>query len=319
MSDSGSRPEHIPVLRDEVIAALNPQPGASLIDGTLGAGGHSLAWLEATAPDGRVLGFDRDAAALAVAQGRLARFGDRAQVVHASFDEMARIAPEQGFALVDAVLLDLGFSSLQIDDPARGFAFQLDGPLDMRYDDRQPTTAADLVNGLAERELAGLLFRFGEERHARRIARAIVAARPIESTRQLAETVAQATPQPRERIHPATRTFQALRIAVNDELDALERALPQAVGLLRSGGMLAVISFHSLEDRIVKRFMRRESTDCLCPPRQLVCTCGHRAALREVTRKPVTASGAEIAANPRARSAKLRAAEKASPGIQMPG
>ncbi len=293
---------------------LDPQPGRDLIDGTLGAGGHSEAWLEATAPGGRVLGLDRDPAALAAARERLARFGGRVHLVHASFDEMGRIAPEQGFAEVDAVLLDLGFSSLQIGDPARGFAFQHEGPLDMRYDPHQPTTAADLVNRLGEHELADLLNRYGEERHARRIARAIVEARPIMTTRTLAEVVARAAPPPRNRggrhIHPATRTFQALRIAVNDELGALERALPQAVERLKRGGRLAVISFHSLEDRMVKRFLRRESRDCLCPPRQPVCTCGHRATLREITRKPVTATQAEIEANPRARSAKLRLAER---------
>ena len=292
---------------------LTPQPGRDLIDGTLGAGGHSEAWLEATAPGGRVLGLDRDPAALAAARERLARFGGRIHLVHASFDEMGRIAPERGFADVDAVLLDLGFSSLQIGDPMRGFAFQHEGPLDMRYDPRQPTTAADLVNRLGEHQLAGLLDRYGEERHARHIARAIVEARPIMTTRALAEVVARAVP-PRERegrrIHPATRTFQALRIAVNDELGALERALPQAVERLRPGGRLAVISFHSLEDRLVKRFLRRESRDCLCPPQQPVCTCGHWATLREITRKPVTATPTEIEANPRARSAKLRLAER---------
>ncbi len=314
--------EHIPVLLDAVLAGLAPQPGAALLDGTLGAGGHSAAWLRATAPDGRVLGFDRDAAALAAAQQTLAPFGARLTFVHASYADMRRIAPERGFAPVDALLLDLGYSSLQIDDPARGFSFRLDGPLDMRFDVQQPTSAADLVNRLPERQLADLIYEYGEERHSRRIARAIAAARPIETTGALAEIVARAVPRSKERIHPATRTFQALRIAVNDELDALERALPQAVDLLRPGGRLAVISFHSLEDRIVKQFMRRESQDCICPPEQPVCTCDHVATLREVTRKPLMADEAEVARNPRARSARLRVAERVRqgpPGDQSPG
>jgi 16S rRNA (cytosine1402-N4)-methyltransferase len=306
--------EHIPVLLDAVLAGLAPQPGAALLDGTLGAGGHSAAWLRATAPDGRVLGFDRDAAALAVAQQTLAPFGARVTLVHASYADMGRIAPERGFAPVDALLLDLGYSSLQIDDPARGFSFRLDGPLDMRFDADQPTSAADLVNRLPERQLADLIYEYGEERHSRRIARAIAAARPIETTGALAEIVARSVPRSKDnKIHPATRTFQALRIAVNDELGALERALPQAVDLLRPGGRLAVISFHSLEDRIVKQFMRRESQDCICPPEQPLCTCGHVATLREVTRKPVMADEAEVARNPRARSARLRVAERVEP------
>ncbi len=310
MDDITERTTHIPVLLDAVLAALRPRPAACLIDGTIGAGGHSAAWLEATAPAGRVLGFDRDAVAVEAARARLAPFGERAIVVHASYAQMGEIAPPLGFAAVDAILLDLGFSSLQVEDAARGFSFRQDGPLDMRYDLRQPLTAADLVNGLSEGELAALIARYGEDRHARRIARAIVRARPLASTAALAEVIAQAVPPSIEKIHPATRTFQALRIAVNDELGELERALPQAVALLRSGGRLAVISFHSLEDRIVKRFMRRESQDCLCPPRQPICTCGHRATLRLITRRPIMADDEEVARNPRARSARLRIAER---------
>lgn len=310
MDDITERAAHIPVLLDAVLEALRPHPAACLIDGTIGAGGHSAAWLEATAPAGRVLGFDRDAAAVQAAQARLAPFGERAVVVHASYAQMGEIAPPLGFAAVDAILLDLGFSSLQVEDAARGFSFRQDGPLDMRYDLRQPLTAADLVNGLSERELAALIARYGEDRYARRIARAIVRARPLASTVALAKVIAQAVPPSTEKIHPATRTFQALRIAVNDELNELERALPQAVALLRSGGRLAVIGFHSLEDRIVKRFMRREAQDCLFPPRQPLCTCGHRATLRLITRRPIMADDEEIARNPRARSARLRVAER---------
>jgi len=302
---------HTPVLLADVIAGLAPHPGDLFIDGTLGLGGHAEALLEASAPDGRLLGFDRDGDALARAQSRLARFGDRLVTAHASYAEMGRVAPSLGFAAVDGVLLDLGLSSLQLDDPARGFAFRFDAPLDMRFDPRSGPTAADLVNGLPEDELADLIFQHGEERHSRRVARAIVSARPVTNTTRLAGIVASAIPGGRrEKIHPATRTFQALRIAVNDELGALERALPQALDLLKPGGRLAVISFHSLEDRIVKQWMKREATDCLCPPEQLVCVCGHVAALWLVTRKPIEAAPDESEQNPRARSAKLRIAEK---------
>jgi 16S rRNA (cytosine1402-N4)-methyltransferase len=279
------------------------------IDGTLGAGGHAEALLEASGPDGHLLGFDLDTAALEAAQARLARFEGRFRAVHASYAQMGELAPRLGFGIVDGILLDLGFSSLQVDDPERGFAFRHEGPLDMRYDLSRPVTAADLVNGLREAELADLIYRYGEERHARRIAQAIVRARPIQTTTELAAVVAGAIPRARhEKIHPATRTFQALRIAVNDELETLSQALPQAVELLRPGGRLVVISFHSLEDRIVKDFLRRESSDCICPPEQPVCTCNHKATLSLMARKPITASEEEITANPRARSAKLRAA-----------
>ncbi len=310
MADQPFPPDHIPVLLAPVLEALRPAPGGRYVDGTLGAGGHAAAILEASSPDGRLLGFDRDTAALSAAAARLARFGDRVSVIHGSYASMAAAAPARGFAGADGILLDLGYSSLQIDDPARGFSFREAGPLDMRYDARQSLRAADLVNGLPVDELADLIYRYGEDRNARRIAQAIAAARPLADTRTLAEVIARACPPSRERIHPATRTFQALRIVVNDELGELARALPAALALLRPGGRLAVISFHSLEDRIVKQFMRRESTDCLCPPEQPICTCGHRATLSLLTRKPVEASAAEIAANPRARSAKLRAARR---------
>jgi 16S rRNA (cytosine1402-N4)-methyltransferase len=301
---------HQPVLLAEVLDGLALKPGARVIDGTLGAGGHAEAMLEAIAPTGQLLGIDRDTSALETAQARLAPFAGRLLVWHGSYADMAQAAAETEFGSVDAVLLDLGLSSLQLDDPQRGFAFRYDAPLDMRFDQRTPQTAADLVNDLPEEELAELIRDYGEERYARRIARAIVAARPLQSTTALQETVARAVPHThRERIHPATRTFQALRIAVNDELGTLERGLPQAVDLLKPGGRLAVISFHSLEDRIVKQFVRREASDCICPPEQPVCTCDHQERLCPVSRKPITASAAEIARNPRARSAKLRIAE----------
>ena len=287
---------------------LAVRPGGVYIDGTVGGGGHAEAILESSAPDGRLLGLDRDPGALEAAGERLARFGGRAVLRHGSFARLAALA--EGFAPVDGVLLDLGLSSLQLADPARGFAFSQEGPLDMRFDPTAPgPTAADLVNGLPVKELAALLYRYGEERQAGRIAEAIVAARPLETTRQLAEVIERAVGR-RGRIHPATRTFQALRIAVNKELEALEAALPQAVDLLRPGGRLVVISFHSLEDRIVKRFLRRESRDCICPPETPVCTCGHTAQLRLLTRKPVRPDPEEVERNPRARSARLRAAER---------
>jgi 16S rRNA (cytosine1402-N4)-methyltransferase len=252
--------------------------------------------------------------ALTLARERLAPFGARATVIQASYEQVARILPdwlEPGESGVDGILLDLGISSMQVDDPARGFAFSQDGPLDMRFDPAAGgLTAGDIVNTWDAGTLADVLYRLGEERHSRRIARAIIAARPLESTQALAEVVTAAMPGPRQKIHPATRTFQALRIAVNDELGAIERTLPAAIDLLRPGGRLAVISFHSLEDRIVKQTFRREASDCVCPPRQPVCTCDHVARVREVTRKPLQAGEDEVRRNPRSRSARLRVAER---------
>ncbi len=313
MADESTRQAHISVLLAQVVDLLAVPPGAVIIDGTVGAGGHAAALLQAAGPEGRLLGIDQDASALALARERLAPFGTRVSLAHACFDEMAGLAAGAGIGAADAILLDLGVSSMHLDDPARGFSFLRDGPLDMRMNpDGDGPSAEEIVNTWAESDLADLIFRYGEDRLARSIARRIVQARPLVSTRALAETIEAAVPMRlREKIHPATRTFQALRIAVNDELGALERVLPQAIGLLKPGGRLGVISFHSLEDRIVKQVFRDESTDCLCPPEQPVCTCGHRASLRLVTRKPVTAEAAEVALNPRSRSAKLRVAEKA--------
>lgn len=281
------------------------------VDGTLGAGGHSHAILAAR-PDSRLLGLDLDPDALKLAAQRLAEFGDRVALIHASYETM-RDSLKQAFNAdsVDGILLDLGMSSMQVDHPKRGFAFRFDAPLDMRFDPTSSRpTAAELVNTLTADELADLLYQYGEERESRRLARAIIAARPIQTTAQLANVVAATLRGWKEKIHPATRTFQALRIAVNDELGAVERVLPQAIALLKPRGRLAVITFHSLEDRIVKETFKREATDCLCPPRQPLCTCGHHASLKLITRKPLTADPAEVAANPRARSAKLRIVEK---------
>ncbi len=304
---------HIPVLYEEVLEYLAPHPGGRYIDATVGGGGHAEGILERSSPDGRLLGIDRDPAALKVAEERLARFGDRVVLIRGSFRHLGAAAEESTFTSVDGILFDLGYSSFQVEDPQRGFSFHAEGPLDMRFGPDTAVTAADLVNTLSEEELADLIFRYGEERQARRIARAIVRHRPIRTARELGELIERTVGRRGRRIHPATRTFQALRIAVNDELGALEEALPQAVGLLKPGGRLVVISFHSLEDRLVKRFFKQEATDCLCPPHVLVCQCGHRASLRILTKKPVTPSPEEVQRNPRARSAKLRAAERLSP------
>jgi 16S rRNA (cytosine1402-N4)-methyltransferase len=252
-----------------------------------------------------------------VASGRLADCGERAVLVHSSFGNLAEVAQAHGFVPADGILFDLGLSSLQLADPRRGFSFMADGPLDMRFDPQSgESTAADLVNTLSIEELADLLLRYGEERQSRRIARAIVATRPLRTTAELAAVISEAvkvsprSSRRRSRVHPATRTFQALRIAVNEELAILQAALPQAVKTLNSDGRLVVISFHSLEDRIVKRFLRRESRDCVCPPESPICTCDHRATLQLVTRKPVRPTDEEVEANPRARSARLRVAQR---------
>ncbi|MGD8398134.1 MAG: 16S rRNA (cytosine(1402)-N(4))-methyltransferase RsmH [Anaerolineae bacterium] len=301
--------EHIPVLLDEALSALRLRPGGRYIDATLGAGGHAAAILEASAPDGTLLGLDADATAVAYAREILRPFGDRVTLWTSNFRHLQSVAAALTFDEVDGILMDLGLSSRQLADASRGFAFSQDGPLDMRMNREQGKTAADLVNRLPEPELADVLYYYGEERQSRRIARAIIGARPISTTGELAEAVTAAVGR-RGRIHPATRTFQALRIAVNDELDALAEALPQARDLLRPGGRLAVISFHSLEDRIVKRFLREAARDCVCPPELPVCICEHEATLNIVTRKPIRPSEEEIRVNPRSRSARLRVAER---------
>lgn len=306
---------HVPVLEQEVLNFLAPRPDGCYIDGTAGGGGHSWALLAASSAaasitsGGKVLSLDADPQAVMRVRQRLQPFGERSLVVQTNFRFLAAAARQAGFDPVDGILLDLGLSSDQLELEARGFALMADGPLDMRFDPAQETSAANLVNALPENELADLIYAYGEERLSRRIARSIVHARPLDSTGQLARVIERSVGR-RGRLHPATRTFQALRIAVNDELGALTDVLPQAVALLKPGGRLAVISFHSLEDRIVKQFMQREAQDCLCPTEVLVCQCGHYALLRLVTRKPVEASPEEIARNPRSRSAKLRVAER---------
>ena len=300
---------HIPVLFDEVLDLLRPQANGRYIDGTLGAGGHTAGLLQKSAPSGRVLVFDKDAEAIAFAKKQLEPFGERVTYVHASYAEMGRIAPTNGFDQVDGILLDLGLSSRQLDNAQRGFSFMKDGPLDMRFDTSQGETAADLINNLDETTLADILWRYGEEKSSRKIAQMMVAERPFTTTTQLAEKIAQ-TVRRRGRIHPATQTFQALRIAVNRELETVETGVMAALELLGQNGCLAVISFHSLEDRFVKQTFRQLSQDCTCPPEQPVCTCGGQAKFRLITRKAVQASAEEIAQNSRSRSARLRVIEK---------
>ncbi len=307
---------HLPVMAEEVLSTLVPFPGSLQIDTTVGGGGHTERILEATSPDGRLLGLDADGAAIARVAARLRRFGDRLVLRQANFRQIADVAPDAGFAAVDGLLFDLGLSSFQLADRTRGFGFRAGGPLDMRFDTSSGVSAAELLATLDADELAAVFRRYGEEPQARRIARAIVEARrtsPIGTAEELAglvERVAPAPPRGRRRVHPATRVFQALRIAVNEELDALAEGLAAAVELLRPGGRLVVLSYHSLEDRIVNRFFQAERRGCVCPPEAPICVCGHQPRLRLVTRPSLTPTDAEIAANPRARSARLRAAER---------
>ena len=279
------------------------------MDGTLGAGGHAVGLLAASEPGGKLLGLDIDPVALDLARQKLAPFGERACLIKASYSSLREQMATLGWDTVDGILLDLGASSMQFDTPERGFSFLADGPLDMRFDPTNPLTAAEIINSWPEEELADVLFKYGEERAARRIARAILQARPVSRTRQLGNVIEKAIGRHGSH-HPATLTFQALRIVVNGELESLEKALPMAVQALAPGGRLAVISFHSLEDRLVKEFFRKESKDCICPPQQPVCTCGHKASIKEINRRPITPTEEEIKHNSRARSAKLRIAEK---------
>lgn len=305
--------EHIPVLADETLLGLRLRSGDRAIDGTLGGGGHAARILRQSEPDGRLLGLDADPAAIERATHRFAaEIADgRMVVVHANFAEVETVAQQHGFAGVHAILLDLGVSSFQLAEAERGFSWQADGPLDMRMNPDQEISAWDIVNTWPERDLADLIYEYGEERHSRRIARAIVARRPIERTGQLAELVESAQGGRRgQRIHPATRTFQALRIGVNQELSKLEQVLPQCLRLLRPGGRLAVISFHSLEDRIVKRWMQQEAADFTPDPTHPMGGISKTPSVAIITRKPITAADAEIQHNPRSRSAKLRIAER---------
>ncbi len=319
MPEPTAQPTHQPVLVDRVLTYLAPRPGGRYLDGTLGLGGHAQAVLEATDGRARVLGLDRDPLALETATKRLRETWPTAELTlrHECFSRFSDVMDELGWELLDGALLDLGFSSFQVDTPERGFSFLMDGPLDMRMNPHGAgLTAREVVNAYSPRQLAKIIYEFGEEPLGGRIARAIETARrddPIETTLELARIVEQAYPparRARARNHPATRTFQALRMFVNDETGELSRFLAQIVSRLAENARIVIISFHSIEDRIVKRYFVEQAKACLCPPRQPFCLCGHRTTLKILTKKPLIASSAELTANPRSRSAKLRAAER---------
>jgi len=305
-----SLPVHVPVLLDEVIAGLQPQRGGYFVDCTVGLGGHAAAILEKISPSGRLLGIDADPEAIKLSQDKLSDYGEAVTLVNDNFVNLEAICGRNHFHPVDGILFDLGVSSLQLDTAERGFSFHLDALLNMRFDPGQGLTASDIVNSFSEQELAKLIEKYGEERRSRRIARYIVQNRPIATTVELARLVEQALGGKRARIHPATRTFMALRIAVNSELQNLELALKQTINLLQPGGRLTVISYHSLEDRIVKQFMRYAASSCLCPPGTVICRCGHKPTLKLISRKVTKPTSLEIESNPRSRSAKLRIAER---------
>lgn len=306
---------HEPVMIKEVVESLRCRAGGIYVDGTVGGGGHALEILEQSAPEGMLIGIDRDEEALAAAASRLRGFGRRKILVKGNYVDIAAILAGLKIKFVDGILLDLGVSSHQLEEPGRGFSFTQEGPLDMRMDSDQGFTAGDLVNKFSESELARIIRDYGEERMAGRIARAIVRKRsraPITTTTELAAVVRQAVPAAygRQKIHPATRTFQALRIAVNDELTDLPRAIESGIGVLAEGGRFSIIAFHSLEDRIVKNEFRGREGTCICPPRLPVCICQRKAVLKVLTKKPLRPGLKELAVNPRARSARLRTAER---------
>ncbi len=309
MTKSRPASSHTPVLLAETLKALAVQPGGRYIDGTLGGGGHAAAILERASPGGQLLGIDADPDAIDRARASLAPFREAVLLVNDNFASLQSICIKYDFFPVHGILFDLGLSSLQLESGGRGFSFQHDEPLDMRFSPAQKTTAADIVNTSPEERLASIIRTYGEEIHSHRIAREIIRGRPVETTRQLTQLIERAVGR-RGKIHPATKTFQALRIAVNHELENLEQALKQAVELLGYEGRLVVISYHSLEDRIVKRFFQRESRGCVCPPETPVCVCGHTPSLRIINKKVIIPSMAETSLNPRSRSAKLRAAER---------
>jgi 16S rRNA (cytosine1402-N4)-methyltransferase len=307
---------HKPVLLIETIEALAVQPGGRYIDCTVGGGGHSYAILEHSDPGGQLLGIDADPEAIRLATAHLSKYQNSVLLVNENFVNIEDICRRYSFIPVHGVLFDLGLSSYQLDDDPRGFSFQYDAALDMRFSLSQETTAADIVNKSTEAELSLVLSEYGEERLSQRIAHRIVQERPINTTLHLARVVEEAVGGRHGKIHPATRTFQAIRIVVNRELEMLEIALAKAINVLGIGGRLVVISYHSLEDRIVKHFMQKEAKGCICPPNVPVCQCGHSASLRILNKKVIVPSDAEVKDNPRSRSAKLRAAEKIEPGKQ---
>ena len=303
-------PTHIPVLLKETIEAMAVQPGGRYIDCTLGGGGHAAAILDHSSPGGQLLGIDADPEAIKISKARLQAYSSSTLLINENFVNLQAICIKYDFLPVHGILFDLGLSSLQLNGNGRGFSFQHEAPLDMRLSPGQEVTAADIVNTYPESKLAHFIETYGEESYSHTIAHRIVNERPIKTTLQLAQIIELAIGSRRGRIHPATRTFQALRIAVNHELQHLQAALIQAVNLLGFEGRLVVISYHSLEDRIVKQFMQQESKDCICPPGTPTCICGHTACLKLINKKVITPSLAEVQLNPRSRSAKLRAAER---------
>jgi 16S rRNA (cytosine1402-N4)-methyltransferase len=301
---------HKPVLYQEIIHALQPRNGGRYVDGTLGAGGHARGILEACTPDGLLLGLDVDPQALALARETLAPYEKRIHLVQASHITLAEQLASLKWDVIDGIVLDLGASSMQFDNAERGFSFMQDGPLDMRFGINATMSAEDIVNKFDERELADIIFRYGEDRDSRKIAKAIVMNRPLRTTRELVAVIEKASPRRGDRTHPATQTFQALRIAVNEELASVEKTLPQAVSALRSGGRCAVISFHSLEDRIVKEYFREQSKELVNPPYERIYEVERKAVVQLVNKKPILPTDEEVKENPRARSAKLRVVEK---------
>ena len=306
----GQEAPHRPVLYQETIQYLTAKNAKRFLDCTAGAGGHSEGLLRESSPDSELIALDLDPTAIALSQERLKPFGNRAKVIKASYLEAPQVLQAQEWNGVDGILMDLGVSSMQFDQAERGFSFRFDAPLDMRFDPHKGQSAADLVNSLSESDLAQIIWEYGEEKFSRRIAKAIVQARPLYTTFELADLVRKAVGKTREQQDPATRTFQALRIAVNDELNVISQAVPSLIELLQTNGRIAIISFHSLEDRIVKNVFRQESTDCICPPEKLICDCGHVATVKVLTKRPITASEDELQTNPRSRSARLRIAQK---------
>ena len=301
---------HTPVLKREVLSFLKPAAQGKYLDATTGAGGHAEAILVCSEPDGMLVGLDVDPQAITIASERLQKYSSRTYLFNISYIEMEACLQEIGWDHINGIVFDLGVSSMQVDNAARGFSFNKEGPLDMRFNEQSDFSAAELVNQWKEEEISEILWKYGEEPKARTIAKAIFAARPIHTTTQLAQVVLAVYHGKKSRIHPATRTFQAIRIAVNSELEGIEKGLALGIKHLAPQGRIAVISFHSLEDRIVKDTFKRESKDCICPPEQPTCTCNHKASLTILTKKPVTAAEDEIKINPRSRSAKLRVAQK---------
>ncbi|MDO9545732.1 MAG: 16S rRNA (cytosine(1402)-N(4))-methyltransferase RsmH [Pelolinea sp.] len=309
ISERNSSP-HQPVLYHESLKYLQPKPKGKYIDGTLGAGGHAEGILTSSAPDGLLLGLELDDQAINIARSKLSAFEDRCFIRKASYVNMENQLEALGWDYVDGVLLDLGLSSMQLDTADRGFSFLREAPLDMRFDPQQGKTAADLLNSLPEKEISDIIWEYSEDPKSRQIARLIIEKRPIFTTTELANLILKVYHGKRGKTHPATRTFQALRIEVNNEFEVLKKGLEVSLNVVRSSGRIAVITFHSLEDRMVKQFFQRESTNCICPSEQPICTCGHQAVLKVITKKAIKPSQEEIITNSRARSAKLRVAEK---------